>query len=138
MKKMSTEILYANIMYITTFVVLVVVTAISLYGAVKKPNIIKKIIMLTIFGDTANLLAIFLGYRMAPHNVVPVIPVKGTTPIVNVTEYAARAVDPLPQALVLTAVVINLAVTALITALAIQIYRLYGTLESPEINKLRG
>ncbi len=135
---MGAEVLYANLLYIASLAVAAAIAAVSLYGVARKPNMVKKIIMLSIFGDTANMFAVLLGYRMAPRNAPPVIPVKGTEPLVNVTEYASIAVDPLPQALVLTAVVINLAVTALMVALTIQIYRLYGTLESTRINRLRG
>ncbi|MCX6348536.1 MAG: NADH-quinone oxidoreductase subunit K [Candidatus Aureabacteria bacterium] len=47
-------------------------------------------------------------------------------------------VDPLPQALVLTAIVIGLATTALIAAIAIRLYEKYGTFDITEIRKLKG
>jgi multicomponent Na+:H+ antiporter subunit C len=47
-------------------------------------------------------------------------------------------VDPLPQALVLTAIVIGLAVTAMTVAIAIRIYEKYGTFDITKIRKLHG
>ncbi|MBU1090888.1 MAG: NADH-quinone oxidoreductase subunit K, partial [Candidatus Omnitrophica bacterium] len=45
---------------------------------------------------------------------------------------------PLPHALVLTNIVIGLAVTALIVAIAIRLYEKYGTFDITKIRKLRG
>lgn len=47
-------------------------------------------------------------------------------------------VDPIPQALILTAIVIGLAVTCLLIAIAIRIYEKYGTYDVRELKKLRG
>jgi multicomponent Na+:H+ antiporter subunit C len=47
-------------------------------------------------------------------------------------------VDPLPQALVLTSIVIGLAVTALLVAIAIRIYEKYGTFDITKIRRLKG
>jgi len=47
-------------------------------------------------------------------------------------------VDPLPQALVLTAIVIGLATTALMVALAMRIYEKYKTFDITKIKELRG
>ncbi|MEM4824135.1 MAG: sodium:proton antiporter, partial [Zestosphaera sp.] len=49
-----------------------------------------------------------------------------------------QAVDPLPQALVLTAIVIGLAVTLFLVFLTLQVYRLYGTTDVRKVAKLRG
>jgi multisubunit Na+/H+ antiporter MnhC subunit len=47
-------------------------------------------------------------------------------------------VDPLPQAMVLTAIVIGLATSAMLLAIAIRIYKKYGTFDIRKINNLRG
>jgi multicomponent Na+:H+ antiporter subunit C len=47
-------------------------------------------------------------------------------------------VDPLPQALVLTAIVISLAVTALMASMAIRLYEKYGTFDIARIRRLKG
>ncbi|RLG84378.1 MAG: Na+/H+ antiporter subunit C, partial [Thermoprotei archaeon] len=56
----------------------------------------------------------------------------------TIREMLSRSVDPLPQALVITAIVINMAVTLFIVFIAIQTYRLYGTLDARKIKELRG
>ena len=47
-------------------------------------------------------------------------------------------VDPLPQAMVLTAIVIGLATTAMLMAIAIRLYRKYKTFDIREIKNLKG
>ena len=47
-------------------------------------------------------------------------------------------VDPLPQALVLTSIVIELGVTALLVALAVRLFQKYGTFDIAKIRRLRG
>jgi len=49
-----------------------------------------------------------------------------------------QAVDPIPQALVLTAIVIGVATTAMALSVAMLIYEKYGTLNIEEIRRLRG
>ena len=113
---------------------------ISLYGIFAKPNLIKKLIALTILSDTANAFAILIGYRRWP-------PGSMTKPAVftdfpptpdKIEIFASVAVDPLPQALVLTAIVIGLAVIILLAVIIMQIYRTYGTVDTRVISKLRG
>lgn len=114
---------------------------ISLYGIFYKPSLIKKIISLTIFSDTANTFAIIIGYIRWKSAVQPPQPPVLTN--LNPTEkdlamFASVSVDPLPQALVLTAIVIGLAITLFLVFLTLQAYRLYGTTDVREIAKLRG
>lgn len=124
------------------FVAMIMNLGIALYGIFYKPHLTKKIIALTILGDTANTLAILIGYRRWVSSYSPSRPPVYT----NWTEYSKhtlelfvnRSVDPLPQALVLTAIVIGLAVNLFLVFLALQIYRMYGTLDMREIRKLRG
>jgi multicomponent Na+:H+ antiporter subunit C len=47
-------------------------------------------------------------------------------------------VDPIPQALVLTSIVIGLGVTALVISIAIRIYEKYGTFDITKIKRLKG
>jgi len=100
---------------------------ISIYGIVKKPNLVKKLIALTIFTDTVNLLVILIGYRVIYPVIPPVLP--QITPS-TLDYFVKHAVDPLPQAFVLTAVVISMAVNCLIAFAIIQVYRLYGTADA--------
>ena len=104
---------------------------IGLYCAIVKKNIVKIVIGLAIMETSVNLFLILLGYKK-----------DGVAPIVekqtNMTEFFARAVDPLPQALVLTSIVIGLGVLALAIALCMRLYEKYGTFDITEIRRLKG
>jgi multicomponent Na+:H+ antiporter subunit C len=103
----------------------------GLYGVLVKRNLIKIIISLAMMNHAINLFLILLAYRK--NGVVPIISYFDKNQ--NLVE---TAVDPLPQALVLTSVVIGLGVTALMVALAIRLYHAYGTFDITKIRKLRG
>jgi len=62
----------------------------------------------------------------------------GRAPIHSQDQVILNVVDPLPQALVLTAIVIGLAVTALIAAIAIRVYEKYKTFDITKIRRLKG
>lgn len=103
----------------------------GLYCLIAKKNIVKKIIGICITEYSINLFLILIGYRRA--GVAPIM-LKGMTP----QEIARHGVDPLPQALVLTSIVIGLGVLALMVALCLRIYEKYKTFDMSEINKLKG
>ncbi len=136
---MSVEV--GNYLFSLLLMSIIANLGISLYGVFRRPSLTKKIISLTIFSDTANVLAIIVGYRKWPTgwqpSIPPVLTTREPTPAA-VASFANSAVDPLPQALVLTAVVIGLAVTVFLVFLSAQVYRLYGTLDVRKIRRLRG
>jgi len=113
-------------------------TALSLYGLFARPSLVKKVIALSILGDSVNVFAIAVGYRLIKPNPLPPIQVELAQTPETMYVYLQRFTDPLPPALVLTAVVIGLAVTLFLAFLTIQIYRLYGTTDVRKIAKLRG
>lgn len=88
---------------------------------------IKIIIGLGIIEYAVNLFFVLIGYR-----------IEGRSPILAEDQTILNMVDPLPQAVVLTAIVIGLAVTALIVAIAIRIYEKYGTFDITKIRRLKG
>jgi multisubunit Na+/H+ antiporter MnhC subunit len=47
-------------------------------------------------------------------------------------------VDPLPQAMILTAIVIGVATTALLLAIAVRIFKKYKTFDIRKVNTLKG
>ena len=75
----------------------------------------------------ANLFFVLAGYRKG-----------GRSPIFANDQAIGNMVDPLPQAVVLTAIVIGLSLTLLLVAVAIRIYEQYGTFDITKINKLKG
>ncbi|MCM8781507.1 MAG: sodium:proton antiporter [Candidatus Omnitrophica bacterium] len=111
----------------TEYILCAILFCIGLYCVLRKRNIIKIIIGLGIIEYAVNLFFILIGYRM-----------HGRAPILAKDEIISNMVDPLPQALVLTSIVIGLAVTALLVAIAIRIYEKYGTFDITKIRRLRG
>jgi multicomponent Na+:H+ antiporter subunit C len=104
---------------------------VGLYGVLVKRNLIKIIISLIIMESAVNVFIVMVGYRK-----------DGIAPIMNKAMepgvFVRSAVDPLPQALVLTAIVIGLGVTAMTVAIAMRLYERYGTYDIKEIRKLKG
>ena len=100
---------------------------IGLYMILVKHNLIKVIIGLGILDTGVNLFLISIGYIN-----------KGTAPIFSRSDIdSERMVDPVPQALVLTAIVIGVAVLALALSLTIRLYQHYGTLNLRKIKEQR-
>lgn len=104
---------------------------VGLYGVVVSRNTLKIVIGLLIMEHGVHLLFILIGYRADGS---PPIMDPGAAP----ATFAAGAVDPLPQALVLTSIVIGLGVLALMVALCVRLYERYGTFDVDEMTKLRG
>lgn len=108
-----------------------VLILVGLYGVLSKKNIVKIILGLAIMEYGVNLFLVLLGYRE-----------KGIAPIIEnakeIDKVANLGVDPLPQALVLTAIVIGLGTLALAVSIAIRLYERYGTFDITKIRRLRG
>ena len=104
---------------------------IGLYGVVVKRNLIKIIVSLIILESGVNLFIVMVGYRKAG-----IAPIMAKT--METQKFVQTAVDPLPQALVLTSIVIGLGVTAMTVAIALRLYERYGTYDIKEIRKLKG
>jgi len=113
--------------YVSAFALLLF----GVYALIAKKNVVRIIVGICILEYAVNLLLVLIGYRK--DGIVPIL-VKGQTP----AQLGAKAVDPLPQAMVLTSIVIGLAVTALAVALAMRIYEKYGTFDMNDIRELRG
>ena len=109
------------------YILCLVLFSIGVYCVLRKRNIIKIIIGLGIIEYAINLFFVLVGYRS-----------HGRAPILAKDQTITNMVDPLPQALVLTSIVIGLAVTALIVAIAIRIYEKYGTFDITKIRRLKG
>ena len=109
------------------YILCMVLFCIGLYCVLRKKNIIKIIIGLGIIEYAINLFFVLVGYRAG-----------GRAPILAKDQVILNMVDPIPQALVLTAIVIGLATTALMVAIAIRLYEKYGTFDITKINRLKG
>jgi len=100
---------------------------VGLYGLIVKRDLIKIILSTGIMGYAVNLMIVLFGYRR-----------EAIYPILEKGKEAAAMVDPLPQALVLTSIVIELGTTALLVALAVQLHKNFKTFDITKIRRLRG
>jgi multicomponent Na+:H+ antiporter subunit C len=97
----------------------------GIYGLLTNRNIIKMIISLNIMEIGLNIFIISIGFVY-----------DGVAPIISSTSEAGLLfVDPLPQALVLTAIVIGVGTTALALAIAKRIHDQYDTFELDEMEE---
>ena len=100
---------------------------VGLYGVLTKRDLIKIILSMTIMAYSANLFLIMFGYRE-----------NGIYPILREGASTLNMVDPLPQAMVLTSIVIELGTTALLVAIAIRLFQKYNTFDITKIRRLSG
>lgn len=111
----------------TLYVLCFVLFLVGLYGIMTKRDLVKIILSSGIMGYACNLMLVLFGYRRG-----------ASYPILEKGKEAAAMVDPLPQALVLTSIVIELGVTALLAALAIRLFQKYRTYDITKIRRLSG
>ncbi len=93
-------------------------------GLVMSHHLFRMVLALVVAEAGANLLLVLAGFR--GEAVAPIL--MGQT--------QAVMVDPIPQVLVLTAIVIGVGVQALAVALMLRVQRAYGTLDIRELRRL--
>lgn len=108
----------------------IVLTMLGLYAMIAKNNLVKKIIGMNIFQTAIILFYVSIAFKT-----------KGTLPIIMGDAHGGHGainpadyINPLPHCLMLTAIVVSVATLGVALALAIKIYRQYGTLEEDDIN----
>jgi multicomponent Na+:H+ antiporter subunit C len=98
---------------------------IGLWGMLTQRNMIRMIIGFSLLDTGIHMVMVSIGYVTG-----------GTAPIIDAAvpaaEAVSRVVDPLPSALVLTAIVIGLGVTAVMLSFAVRIYQAKKTLNIDE------
>ena len=101
--------------------VVIILMMTGFYIVIARPNLIKKIIGLFLFQTSVFILFISMAKVEG-----------GSAPIVE----AGRAIysNPLPHVLILTAIVVSVATTALGLALVVRIKEEYGTINEDEIH----
>lgn len=107
-----------------------VLILIGFYGALTNRNLLRMIVAFTIADTGVNLVIIAIGYLRG--RTAPIL--DGT---VTPATAAARIIDPVPQALVLTAIVIGVGVTALMLAYAYVLYGKKKTLDIAQFAELK-
>lgn len=97
--------------------------AIGVGGLVLSRDLFRVLLSLGIAEAGANLMLVLAGYRF-----------DAIAPIIT-NEVSGSMVDPVPQAMVLTAIVIGVGVQALALGLVMRVYRAYGTLNVAEVRR---
>ncbi len=113
--------------YALTFALL----GVGLYGLLAKRNMLKKVLGLVILEYAVNLLLVAVGYRAGRG--APIL-----QPGEDPAAFVAGSVDPLPQVLVLTSIVIGLGATMLLMAMVLRLHQRYGTLDVDRMDRLKG
>ena len=91
---------------------------IGLFGLLVSKNIFRMLLALVMFEAGANLILVLSGFR--ENGIAPIFLGQNGTEVMN---------DPVPQALVLTAIVIGVGVQALALALIFKVKKHYGSLD---------
>ena len=102
---------------------------VGIYGILVQKNIIKLIMSTMIASYAIHMFFIASGFRW--HAAAPVLSLQKLN-------QETIMVDPLPQALVLTAIVISLGSLALMVSICIRTYEKYGTFDITKIRRLKG
>ena len=110
-----------------TYILFALLLVVGLYMVVASSNLVKKIIGLNIF--QTGLFLFFVTTAFVDGGSSPVIPKEA--------DAGAAFASPLPQVLVLTAIVVGVALTAVALALVIRIYDAYGTLDEKTLREVR-
>lgn len=107
----------------------IIIMMIGLYAMIVKRNLVKKIIGMSIFQTAIILFYVSIGAK--ENATIPILKHAndGSTHSVDPINY----INPLPHVLMLTAIVVSVATLGVALALAIKIYKQYGTLEEDEI-----
>lgn len=115
-------------MMLVNYIGSAILIALGLVTILTKKELIKIVIGMGIIDYGINLLLVSFGFN------------GGTAPIFSFTELTSGAyfVDPVPQALTLTSIVIGACVDAMALALVVMIYRRYKTTDASEIRRLKG
>jgi multicomponent Na+:H+ antiporter subunit C len=104
--------------------VFIVLMMTGFYVVIARGNLVKKIVGLNIFQASVFLFYISLGK------------IFGGTPPILLDRPDVVYSNPLPHVLILTAIVVGVATTALGLALVVRINEAYGTVEEDEIQRM--
>jgi multicomponent Na+:H+ antiporter subunit C len=91
---------------------------VGLYGIVTSRNLVHAIICLSVVQSSTYILLLAVGFERG-----------GTAPIFLDVPVGTKVVDPVVGALTLTDIVVGATVSALLLALAVQVYKHHGTLD---------
>jgi multicomponent Na+:H+ antiporter subunit C len=99
---------------------------VGLWGVVSSTHLVRTVLCLTVVQSSTYLVLIGVGYRNG-----------GRAPIIADIPASSRLVDPVVQVLVLTDIVIEATVTALLLALVVQAHKRFGSVDPANLRTLR-
>jgi multicomponent Na+:H+ antiporter subunit C len=114
-------------MQVFPFLVTAWIIAVGLYGMITSHDLIHQVICLIVVQSSTYVLLLGVGYVTG-----------GVAPYFFDISQHAKAVDPVVQALTLTDIVVEAAVTALLLSFAVQAYKRFGTLDPHELAEFKG
>lgn len=100
---------------------------VGLYGVVTSKNLVHMVVCVAIVQSSTYVLLLTIGYKTG-----------GSAPVFVDMAPNVGAVDPVVQALMLTDVVVEATVVALLLALVVQVHKRAGTLDPDRIRRLEG
>lgn len=100
---------------------------IGLYGVTTSRNLIHMVMCLGVIQSSTYVLLLAMGYRTGR-----------PAPIYVGIPAGAPAVDPIVQALMLTDIVVEVTVVALLLAIAVQVHKRQGSLEPDRLRNIQG
>jgi multicomponent Na+:H+ antiporter subunit C len=104
--------------------VFAILLMIGYFSVIAKRNLVKKLIGLSLFQSAVFLLYITMGKVDG-----------GTAPIIGMTDKTDIFSNPLPQVLILTAIVVGISTTALGLSIVVRIKEAYGSIEEDVIHQ---
>ena len=114
-----------NLLGLFNYWVFAVLLMIGFYAVVARTNLIKKLIGLSLFQAAVFLLYITMGKVSG-----------GTAPILPKVVSDAIYSNPLPQVLILTAIVVGISTTALGLGIIVRIQEEYGSIDEKDIQEI--
>jgi len=112
-----------DVLGLLNYWVVIVLMMAGFYVVIAQGNLVKKVVGLNIFQVSVFVFYITMGKIHG-----------GSAPILD--ESVQVYSNPLPHVLILTAIVVGVATTALALALVVRIKRAYGTIEEDEIQAI--
>ncbi len=100
---------------------------VGLYGVVTSRNLFHLIVCLTVVQSATYVLLLMIGYVTG-----------GAAPVYYHVAAGTPAVDPVVQALMLTDIVVEVTVLALLLSIAVQVHKERKTLDPNELGIVRG
>ena len=100
---------------------------VGLYGVITSRHFVHLILCVAVLQSSTYVLLLAIGYRWG-----------GVPPVFAGPKVGTPAVDPVVQALMLTDIVVEATVVALLLALALQLHKNAGTLNPDKLEALEG